>query len=233
MTPWDAFAAAWLAKTIVIAPPHGETPESYAGKQAELAAAVADRMMELRAQRFDDDGQPQARPVQPVQQSYRAQLQPHRAIGLTATNAPTVQRVAPPATQATSEALAALGGQAAPGEYIPTADELKGQPCWRAFNGKVRGQGEDCPGLYDTQGVCNACRLAYKMPGDAPRQFAASYGPPPVVIPRGQPESISAPPKPISVPPLSQPAPIADPRFAPGAMDGAPMLPGQNPNGAQ
>ena len=222
MTPWDAFAAAWLAKTIVIAPPHGETPESYAGKQAELAAAVADRMVELRAQRFDDDGQPQARPVQPVQQRY--QVEQRRTLGpALAPTQPPPQRVVPPSTQTTSEAIAALSPQPAPGEYVPSADELKGQPCWRAFNGKQRGQGEDCPGLYDAQGVCNACRLAYKMPGEAPRVFAASYGPPPVVIPRGQPESISAPPRPIHAAP--------DPRFPVGAVDGAPMLPGNG--GAQ
>ena len=45
---WDTFAAAWLAKTVVAPPPHGETAESYAAKQCETAATVADRMLLLR-----------------------------------------------------------------------------------------------------------------------------------------------------------------------------------------
>ena len=50
---WDLFAAAWLAKTVVVPPPHGETPELYAQKQTDMAAAVADRMLLLKQVRTD------------------------------------------------------------------------------------------------------------------------------------------------------------------------------------
>ena len=160
LSDWDLFAAAWLAKTIVVPPPHGETPESYAAKQCETAAQVATRMLQLKAV--------------------------HVAMS---SNSP-MQRAMSPQTAGVLQRL--LGETIpAPGGAPPSHTALTGQPCWRAFNGKQRGQGEDCTGVYDDHGVCKVCRLAYTMPGDPPKpSFTPSYGPPPLPPPSGAPVQI-------------------------------------------
>lgn len=154
---WDTFAAAWLAKTVVAPPPHGETAESYAAKQCETAAAVADRMLLLKEMRES--------PPMPAQRAVTPQT--HRLL---------------------QEALGAVASQAQP----PSASALAGQPCWRAYNGKKRGQGEDCVGNYDANGVCTSCKLSYTMPGDPPKPaFSPSYGPAPLPPPSGPPVQIA------------------------------------------
>lgn len=159
--PWDLFASAWLAKNGVPMQ-HGEDESKFAGRQAEMAALVADRMMQHRRAR----SQPQTRTSQQPPQLPSASAADEVPSGLDGGFAPPPQeaRVAQPAE-------------------TPTAAQLAGQPCWRAFNGKQRGQGEDCYGRYDEQGVCKVCRLAYKMPGDPPRVFSPAYGPPPIGAP--------------------------------------------------
>lgn len=155
---WDLFAAAWLAKTIVVPPPHGETPESYAAKQCDMAVQVADRMVSLKAIR---SGLPMQRSVAPGQP-------------------PTV-----------IQRLVAELPSGAPVAAPPSQSALTGQPCWRAFNGAQRGQGQDCTGAYDDHGVCKVCLLAYTMPGDPPKPtFATSYIQAPLPPPAGPPAPI-------------------------------------------
>lgn len=188
---WDLFAAAWLAKTIVVPPPHGETAEIYAAKQCDLAAAMADRMLALKAMRTQAP-----MPAQRV-------TQPSRLLaGI----------LGVPLAQDVAHSNGAT----------PTANALTGQPCWRAYNGRQRGQGEDCVGVYDDQGICKSCRLAYHMPGDAPKPaFSPSYGPPPLPPPSGPPTVIGqvSPQVDGTVPPPAFPPapPPAFPMVPPGA----------------
>lgn len=156
-TDWDLFAAAWLAKTIVVPPPHGETAESYAAKQCDTAVQVADRMVAIKTYR--------ASAPAPVQSG--------------------------PSPQASDILQRLIGPSGAPIVAAPSHTALTGQPCWRAFNGAQRGQGQDCTGVYDDHGVCKVCRLAYTMPGDPPKpSFHPSYGPPPLPPPSGPPVAI-------------------------------------------
>jgi hypothetical protein len=97
----------------------------------------------------------------------------------------------PQAPRLLHEALGAVAGPAGPSE-APSASALAGQPCWRAYNGKKRSQGEDCVGNYDANGVCTSCKLAYTMPGDPPKPaFSPSYGPAPLPPPSGPPVQIA------------------------------------------
>ena len=75
-TDWDLFAAAWLAKTIVVPPPHGETAESYAAKQCDTSGAS--RRPDGRHQDVPRLG-PSARAKRPVATSIGHPAAPHRA----------------------------------------------------------------------------------------------------------------------------------------------------------
>jgi len=163
ITTWDLFAAAWLAKSSVNRP-HGEDDQQFATRQTDMAAAVADRMCRLKALRSN---QPRATVPSPPM------LAPEHEFY------PPVESLPP----TPSSMLSALASEVMPRQAAaePSLAQVAGQPCWRAYNGAARGQGQDCTGIYDAQGVCKSCRLPYKAPGDPAHKFVPSYMAPAVL----------------------------------------------------
>jgi hypothetical protein len=167
---WALFAAAWLARA-GDPRPHAETEQEYAVRQTNMAGAVATRMLQIRDLRFSQASAPPAHREGPPQHAFQ-----------------------PSTVRAVRQALAESGMEVGPPGYTPSPLVPDGLPpplvgpsispqnntahtgglCVRGFNGKKRGEGQDCPGSYDAQGICSTCRL----PASTPAERALQQGRP-------------------------------------------------------
>lgn len=168
---WSLFAAAWLARA-GDPRPHAETEQEYAVRQTNMAGAVATRMLQIQAIRFGST---------PI--AHRAPTHPE---------GPPRQAFQPSTVAAVRQALTESGMDVG-GYSAPVSTQLDGLPpplsgpstspqnnaahtgklCVRGFNGKKRGEGEDCPGAYDAQGICSVCRLPASTPAERALQQRA------------------------------------------------------------
>ena len=163
---WTLFAAAWLARS---GDPrsHGEDWKDYAVRQTDAAGAVANRMLQIRDVRFGHGQAPT--PPAPREGAPQHTFQPSTVRAVRAALAESGMEVGP---QPMASSLSSLATDGLPPPLVgPSVSPQNntahtGKLCVRGFNGKKRGEGEDCPGAYDAQGICSVCRLPASTPAE-------------------------------------------------------------------
>lgn len=166
---WVMFAAAWLARGGE-ALKYGASEGEHYANVAQTAAIIADRMLQLQAQRSgapppapppqQQPPAPRGSPMAMFSQRTRGAVESvMRQSGLSSS----LGGVMPPAIAAALPALTAAPDEG--GQELPSASP--GAPCLRAIGTSPRGVGQDCQGQYDAQLLCTTCRLPAPTPAEA------------------------------------------------------------------